>query len=400
MIRYEEPKNWIYYDVGAIVRELTEAKTAILSLMNIPYQRDWIESLQQIQLKREVAGTSRIEGAEFTEKELEDALKDKETAEELFTRSQRQARAALAAYRWIATLPDDYPVNLDLILQIHRLIVTGADDDHCPPGELRTSDQNVTFGAPRHRGVEGGDECQQSLFALCEAVNREFRAHDPLVQALALHYHIGAMHPFLDGNGRTARALEAAMLRRAGLKDPLFIAMSNFYYDEKTAYLTSLSRVRERRHDLTEFLIFGLRGVAIQCRRLFNEIRTRVSKALFRNLMHDLFNRLENARKQALAKRQMEILKLLLDKDQLEFDELARALGGLYNSLGNPRKAFLRDITLLINLGAIKAEEMEKDRVEISIDLTWPTIMTEAEFLERMGQAPRSRIWPFLTGSE
>src|SRR5215468_11293981 len=126
MIRYEEPKNWIYYDTSAIVRELTEAKTSILSLMSIPYQRDWIEALQQIQLKREVAGTSRIEGAEFTEKELEDALK-KETAEELFTRSQRQARAALAAYRWIATLPDDYPISLDLILQIHRLIVTGAD---------------------------------------------------------------------------------------------------------------------------------------------------------------------------------------------------------------------------------------------------------------------------------
>src|SRR5262245_2943973 len=397
MIRYEAPKNWIHYDAGAIVRELTEAKAAILSLTTIPYQRDWIEALHQIQLKREVAGTSRIEGAEFTERELEEALKDKETDEQLFTRSQHQARAALRAYRWIATLPHDYPVDLDLIFQIHRLIVTGADDDHCPPGRLRESDQNVTFGAPRRRGAEGGDECQQALSALCEAIDREFRAHDPLIQALAAHYHIGAMHPFLDGNGRTARALEAAMLRRASLKDPLFIAMSNYYYDEKATYLTSLSRVRERQHDLTEFLIFGLRGIAIQCRRLFDEIRTQVSKALFRNLMYDLFNQLDSARKQVIAKRQIEILKLLLDKDQLELNELIKELSGLYKSLGNPRKAIVRDILILMNLGAVKAEELGKNRTQISIDLTWPTTMTESEFLERIRQLPKAKTYPFLS---
>ena len=38
------------------------------------------------------------------------------------------------------------------------------------------------------------------------------------------------MHPFVDGNGRTARALEALMLQRAGLRDSSFIAMSNYYY--------------------------------------------------------------------------------------------------------------------------------------------------------------------------
>jgi Fic family protein len=396
MIKYEEPKNWMHYDTGAIVRELTEAKAAVLSLMTIPYQRDWVEALQQIQLKREVAGTSRIEGAEFTEKELEEALKEKETAEQLLTRSQRQAWAAVRAYRWIATLPDDYPINLDLILHIHRLIVTGADDDHCLPGRLRTSDQNVTFGAPRHRGVDGGDECHQALSALCEAISHEFRAHDPLIQALATHYHIGAMHPFLDGNGRTARALEAAMLRRAGLKDPLFIAMSNYYYDEKATYLTSLSKVRERQHDLTEFLIFGLRGIAVQCRRLFDEIRPRVSKALFRNLMYDLFNQIEGARKQVIAKRQVEILKLLLDKDQLELNELARALDGLYKPLGNPRKAIMRDIVHLMNLGTIKAEEAEKNRILISIDLTWPTTITESEFFERVRQLPKVKAYPFF----
>ncbi|MPY72582.1 MAG: hypothetical protein GEU92_21360, partial [Alphaproteobacteria bacterium] len=46
----------------------------MLALTQIPYQRSWAEQLQQDQLKREVAGTSRIEGAEFTERELDAAI--------------------------------------------------------------------------------------------------------------------------------------------------------------------------------------------------------------------------------------------------------------------------------------------------------------------------------------
>jgi Fic family protein len=38
-----------------------------------------------------------------------------------------------------------------------------------------------------------------------------------VIQALALRYHFAAMHSFMDGNGRTARALEALMLQRVGL---------------------------------------------------------------------------------------------------------------------------------------------------------------------------------------
>jgi len=74
IVRYEMPKNWIAYDAMAISPLLMEAKAAILALTRMPYQRSWADELQYIQLKREVAGTSRIEGVEFTERELEAAL--------------------------------------------------------------------------------------------------------------------------------------------------------------------------------------------------------------------------------------------------------------------------------------------------------------------------------------
>src|SRR5713101_5762011 len=124
MIQYEFPKDWIIYDGPALTNVLSEAKAAVLSLKTIPYQKRWVETLQQIELKREVAGTSRIEGAEFTERELDAALR--ETPEQLRTRSQRQARAAVRTYRWISEIPPDRPVDEILIREIHRKIVTGA----------------------------------------------------------------------------------------------------------------------------------------------------------------------------------------------------------------------------------------------------------------------------------
>jgi Fic family protein len=394
MIQYEIPQRWIAYDGLAIAGALVEAKSAVLSLRTIPYQRRWVEGLQQIQLKREVAGTSRIEGAEFTERELDAAMR--ETPAQLVTRSQKQAHAAVQTYRWIATLPPDRPIDADLIRMIHRRIVTGADDDHCPPGQLRQRDQNVTFGAPRHRGVEGGEECERAFDHFTRALGREFRDHDPLVQALAAHYHLAAMHPFVDGNGRTARALEALMLQRAGLRDASFIPMSNYYYDEKTAYLGALAEVRQRGHDLTPFLVFALRGVTLQSQRLLTEIQHEISKGLFRNLMLDLFSLLKTPKKRVIAERQLEILKLLLEVEWMEWHEVIRRTSSAYATLGTPLKALMRDVNSLAALGAVKVEGLGEGRYRLGVRLEWPTEITETAFFEKLKQLPKAKTHSFL----
>ncbi len=76
IVRYELPQDWISYDRSAIFDEFTATKAAMIALAEIPYQPSWADELQKVQLKREVAGTSRIEGAEFTEKELEAAMRE------------------------------------------------------------------------------------------------------------------------------------------------------------------------------------------------------------------------------------------------------------------------------------------------------------------------------------
>ncbi len=395
MIRYERPRDWARYDIVAIQQDLSEAKAVAIALQTLPYQREWVQRLQRMQLMLEVAGTSRIEGADFTERELDAVLA--ETAEQMVTRSQRQAFAALQTYKWIAELPPDVPITPELIRDIHRRMVTGADDDRCPPGEIRGRDQNVEFGTPRQRGCEGAPDCAAAVQALTEAIGITYRDHDPLVQALSAHYHLAAIHPFLDGNGRTARALEALMLHRAGLRDTSFIAMSNYYHDEKPAYLAALAEARARGHDLTPFLGFGLRGVARQTRRLLAEIQREVQKALFRDLMFDLFGRLRSPRKRVIAQRQLEILKVLLDQDGvLSAAELMHRLAHVYRLLRKPMHALRRDLAGLDFLGAI--EPLERDGEKwVALKLDWPTEITETEFFRRTIKAlPRARTHRFL----
>jgi Fic family protein len=394
-VPYEIPRDWIRYDSPAITHDLAEAKAAVISLKTIPYQRRWVEALQRIELKREVAGTSRIEGAEFTDRELEAAMK--ETPEALLTRSQRQAHAAVKTYRWIAGLPSDRPVDGELIRAIHASIVAGADDDHCPPGRLRTRDQNVTFGTPRHRGCEGGDECERAFVEFTKALQHEYRGHDPLIQAAAVHYHVAAIHPFLDGNGRTARALEALLLQRAGLRDTTFIAMSNYYYDEKPAYLGALAESRGRGHDLTPFLAFALKGVASQSRRLLAAIEREISKELFRSLAMELFGRLASARKRPLAKRQLEILNRLLEVDSADLEDFVRTMLPKYSGLKRGMKALGRDIANLLVLNAIRLEDSTTGRSTISVRLEWPAEITETEFFKKVKELPKAKTLSLLS---
>jgi hypothetical protein len=118
-VRYEAPESWLKYDLTGIVQELTMAKAAVLSLTTIPFQRSWGEKLQEMGLKREVAGTSKIKEADFTKRELEEAVSGT-SPEDQMTPSQKQARAAINTYRWIEKLPPDRPIDEALVKEIHR----------------------------------------------------------------------------------------------------------------------------------------------------------------------------------------------------------------------------------------------------------------------------------------
>ncbi len=381
--RYAPPAGWIYYDKAAILDQLVEAKTAAGVLRQLPYLPQWIEAVHQEQLRLEATATSRIEGAEFTPQEENEALApDAENRTDL-TYSQRQLRAAEATYQWIASQPQERPVNREFMLEVHRRIVTGCEDDHCEPGALRGDGHNVTFGLPSCRGAEGGDDSRDAFDALCSATGGEFREHDGIIQAMAAHYHIGAMHPFGDGNGRTARALEAFMLRKAGVNDRVMVSLSNYYYSHKEAYLGALFESRQRGHDLTSFLRFALPAVTERCNAVAGEILVNHKRSLFREFARLLFGQLRNPRRRVLAERQLQALETLLDNDSIHVIDLITHTNPNYQNLKYPDRAQVRDLVGLIDLGAM---ELHGEHVRVNLD--WPQQFSQSEFLERYENMP------------
>ena len=379
--RYIVPQHWIRYDKAAILDLLIAAKTEAGILRQMPYLPQWIEEVHEEQLRLEAAGTSRIEGAEFSEREQVEALMP--DAPVHLTYSQRQLRAADATYRWLRLQPADRPVNAEFILEIHRRIVTGCDDDRCEPGALRPAAWNVTFGTPRCRGVEGGDDCRAAFDALCRAIAGAFRQHDGIIQAMATHYHIGAMHPFGDGNGRTARAVEAFMMRRASVNDLVMVSLSNYYYDHKDAYLAALDESRQRGHDLTPFLMFALPAVAERCRAVAAEIVVNHQRTLFREFARSLFGQLRSPRRRVIAERQLQILEVLLTGGPMELRDLLHRTAVHYNALKFLERAQMRDVVGLFILDAIAIEDGQ-----FQVNLAWPQQVSESELLERYESMP------------
>ena len=381
--RYAPPHRWINYDKTAILEQLIEAKTAAGVLRQLPYLTQWIEAVHQEQLRLEAAGTSRIEGAEFTPQEESEALAPDAGARTDLTYSQRQLRAAEAAYRWISEQPAERPANQDFVLQVHRRIVTGCEDDHCEPGALRGKEHNVTFGLPICRGADGGEGCQSAFEALCSAISGEFREHDGIIQAMAAHYHLGAMHPFGDGNGRTARAVGALMLRQAGVNGRVMVSLSNYYYNHKDEYLGALFESRQSGHDLTPFLRFALPAVTERCNAVAGRILANHNRLLFREFARSLFGQLRSPRRRVLAERQLQMLEILLDSTSIDLGVFFARTLSHYQGIKHRLRAQIRDLVGLMDLGAVTL-----NGAHIQVNMEWPQQFSQSQLLERYENMP------------
>jgi hypothetical protein len=130
--------------------------------------------------------------------------------------------------------------------------------------------------------------------------------------------------------------------------------------------------------------------VTLQSNRLTELIKNEVSRQIFRNLMHELFIRLENTRKRVIVKRQLILLERLLNTDgKIEFLQLADSLRDTYAKRKIPLRAIVRDINRLQALGALRVEK-KAEQYFVSVRLEWPSMITENEFLKSQ-QCPSPR---------
>lgn len=169
-------------------------------------------------LVEEAMTSSQLEGASTTRQVAKEMLVSgrlpRDRSEQMIWNNYK-AMHQLARWR-------DKPLTPDIIFSIHRALMVDALDDASAAGRLRSADELIEVvdrdgGTILHVSPPSG-ELEQRMQALCDFANADSSNGflHPVIRAIALHFQIGYDHPFVDGNGRTARALFYWSMLRSG----------------------------------------------------------------------------------------------------------------------------------------------------------------------------------------
>jgi Fic family protein len=347
-------------------------KEAALNLVLPPEWRDQLDKLNRV---RAVYGTTALEGNPLSESEVSlqlDLLESpQKKSQPKVSKEQLQIRNSATAQNWVRMRfsPDNAPLSLEDILQMHRLVTGDSDTDHNVPGQLRTFE--VTVGSPDmggvHRGAPGRD-VQRLMDQYIEFItNRQIsEGQHPVIHALLAHFFLVTIHPFGDGNGRVSRLVEAGILFQHKYNVHGFYGLSNYFYQNEAKYKTLLQECRKKQpFDVTEFIRFGLEGFAAELKGINNFIKTKLNRIVYRNMMFRAFNLKVGDRRRILNNREHNLLDFLLQTTEptdpfsdnpsrrVRFSELReeRYIQSAYRDFTS--RTFYRELTRLAQLGFI-----------------------------------------------
>jgi len=250
---------------NVITGNLTRIERARGFLEAAKLSAEWIAGMQQRALVIEAHHTTHIEGTHLTLDQSEQLLAGKkppgvaaDDAKEVI--NYRQAFDLVADY-----LGSGDPITEGLVREIHKRLVRGVRGNAATPGEYRRV-QNYVANSATKEIIYTPPPPLQVPPLMAEFVfwlNAEQEVHPILVAGVA-QYQLVHIHPFLDGNGRTARLLSMLCLYRKGYDFKRLFTLSEYYDRDRSSYYRAIQSVRERELDLTEWLEYFTNGLRSQ----------------------------------------------------------------------------------------------------------------------------------------
>jgi Fic family protein len=204
----------------------------------------------------EGAATTRIAAKEMLRK----GRKPKNTSEQMVVNNYE-------AMNYILEHKDD-PFTPALILEIHRLVTKGTIDD-ASVGQFRTNNDvvvaNPATGIVYHIPPDYR-EIEHYITELCSFTNRVEQDSGkgnadylhPVIKGIILHFLIGYVHPFNDGNGRTARSLFYWYVLSRGYWLFEYMPISRIILRWKKRYSLAYLYTEYDEMDLTYFILYNL----------------------------------------------------------------------------------------------------------------------------------------------
>ena len=161
----------------------------------------------------------------------------------------------------------DERLSAPMLLELQRILTEGTQDDAGVVGRFRLKSDDVAVMDPRDGTIlhvppdaEELDARMERLLAFANARDDAGFVH-PVTRAILLHFMTGYEHPFVDGNGRTARALFYWMMARSGYWMTEFLSISTIIRKSPVQYARAYLFSETDDNDVTYFLDYNLRVI-------------------------------------------------------------------------------------------------------------------------------------------
>ena len=263
---------------------------------------------QIVENRNRYAVDSRIEEA-ITSSQLEGATTTRRVAREMLRAGRapqnRSEQMILNNYRTMQAIAElkNRALTQSLIFDLHRMVTEDILDATSGAGRFRNADESIyvadqTTGDVLHRPPPA-EELPDRMQAMCDFANGKTPDGfiHPVLRAIMLHFWLGYDHPFVDGNGRTARALFCWSMLHNGYWLFEFLSISQILREAPASYDRSFLYTETDDNDLTYFILYQLRVIerAVQALRDYIERKTRQFDAIDQVLKSAAFNHRQRA---------------------------------------------------------------------------------------------------------
>lgn len=301
MKKYESSHPWLTFRLDTrkfdplLWMALGEAQSKCDHIAGVPLKPQVSAGLHIIFLAKGALATTAIEGNTLSLEEAEKAVAGElhlpPSKEYLRIEIENIVKACNVIGQAVLQEPGSLRLSPEMILKYNRMVLEGLEtDEEVVPGLIRN--YSVTVG--RYLGAPHED-CRFLLDRLCRWLNEDFVAPSGLeiayglLRAIIAHIYLAWIHPFGDGNGRTARLVEFQILLSAGVPTPAAHVLSNFYNETRQEYYRQLERASQSGGDVIPFIAYAIRGFVDQLKDQLRIIRDQVWSVTWENYVHEQF---------------------------------------------------------------------------------------------------------------
>lgn len=293
-------------------------------------------------LMEEAIASSQLEGAATTREAAKQMLRQKRRPRDY------SEKMIVNGYRTIHRIVEmkTKSIDVDTLLEIHREITHETLDNPEDEGNFRDNNEIVVADPQDGRKIYHIPPDYKKIPSLmkefCEfANNDEDDFIHPLIKGITLHFLIGYIHPFTDGNGRCARSVFYWYMLSRGYWLFEYMPISRVLLHSKTKYALAYLYTETDENDLTYFINYNLSAIEKALEELEEYI---VRKKMEQTEALQLIETSED-----LNLRQVDILKTLLNESDRMFS--IAEIVGKYNVAYDTAR---RDMQFLSDIGHIE----------------------------------------------